>query len=187
MQTPLMYVQQDVLKFDAPFMGLLQLAGGAGALAGAALYTWLCRRLPLRPMLVAGLLLNAVAALLYLGYRSATAALVIDATGGFLVGLGTLPLYDLAVRATPKGSESFGYALMMSVRAIAMFGLSDVLGSALYERLHTGFAGLVWINAAASVAVLLFVPFLPAALLASRDGKRGPMHGNTLGDPPSRE
>jgi Na+/melibiose symporter-like transporter len=174
MQTPLMYVQQDVLKLDARFMGLLQLAGGAGALAGAAVYTWLCRHLPLRPMLMAGLVLNAVAALLYLGYRSATAALVIDTTGGFLVGLGTLPLYDLAVRATPKGSESFGYALMMSVRAIAMFGLSDVLGSALYERLHTGFAGLVWINAASSAAVLLFVPFLPASLLAAREGKQPP-------------
>lgn len=185
MQTPLMYVQQDVLKLDARFMGLLQLAGGAGALSGAALYTWLCRRVPLRALLMVGLMLNAVAALLYLGYRSAAAALVIDTTGGFLVGLGTLPLYDLAVRATPRGSESFGYALMMSVRAIAMFGLSDVLGSALYQRLHTGFAGLVWINAVCSAAVLLVVPFLPASLLATREGKPQSTDETTVGRAPT--
>ena len=118
-----------------------------------------------------GIVLNAVAALLYLGYRSATAALVIDTTAAFVVTLGTLPLYDLATRATPRGSESFGYALMMSVRNLSLFGISDVLGSLLYGRFHLGFERLVWINAASSAAVLLFVPFLPAVLLAHREGE----------------
>lgn len=171
LQTPLMYYQQDVLKFDARFMGFLQLAGGAGAIGGATLYSWLCRRIPLRRLLVVGIVLNALAALMYLGYRSAAAAVLIDASAGFLVGLGTLPLYDLAVRATPAGSESFGYALMMSVRNLALFGVSDVLGSALYERLHTGLGGLVWINSVASAAVLLLVPFIPASLFTTREGR----------------
>ena len=171
LQTPLLYYQQDVLKLDVRFMGVLQLAGGAGVLAGAAVYTWMCRRLPLKLTLMGGIVLNAVAALLYLGYRSATAALVIDTTAGFVVALGTLPLYDLATRATPSGSESFGYALMMSVRNLSLFGISDVLGSLLYGRLHLGFERLVWINAASSAAVLLFVPFLPAVLLARREGE----------------
>ena len=72
------------------------------------------------------------------------------------------------------GSEGFGYALMMSVRNIAVFGVSDVVGSLLYGRFHLGFDKLVWINAGSSAAVLLFVPFLPAALLASREGKVQP-------------
>ena len=152
-------------------MGTLQSAGGLGAVAGSLTYAWLCRRVPLRRLLAAGMLLNAGAALLYLAYRSPTSALVIDTVAPFLVAIGTLPLYDLAIRSTPAGSESFGYALMMSVRNIALFGLSDVLGSALYQRLHAGFTGLVWINAASSAAVLLFVPLLPATLMTAREGR----------------
>ena len=171
LQTPLLFYRQDVLKFDGGFMGILQFAGGAGAIAGSVFYIWACRRLPLRVTLVSGILLNAAAALLYLGYRSANAALVIDAAGGFVVTLGVLPLYDLAARATPAGSEGFGYALMMSVQSIAL-SVSDVLGSLLYGRFHLGFDRLVWINAGSSAAVLLFVPLLPAALLASREGSR---------------
>ena len=171
LQTSLLYYQQDVLKLDVNFIGTLQLAGGAGALAGAALYAWLCRRLPLRWTLIGGIVLEAAAALLYLGYRSPTAALLIDTTAGVVGAVGTLPLFDLAVRATPKGSESFGFALMMSVRTIALFAVSDPLGSLIYGRFAHGFDKLVLANAGATLAVLLFVPLLPAALLQRREGQ----------------
>jgi hypothetical protein len=182
LQTPLLYYQQDVLKLGARFMGILQLAQGAGVLGGSAVYVWLCRRWPLRFTLVGGILVNAAAALLYLGYRSATTALLIDTTVGFVGAIAILPLYDLAVRATPAGSESFGYALMMSVRTISVFVISDPLGSMLYGRFHLGFDKLVLVNAGSTAAVLLFVPFLPAVLLAGREGVRnsGPGAG---GDP----
>lgn len=171
LQTPLLYYQQDVLKLDARFMGLLQLVGGAGVLVGAALYTWLCRRLPLRWSLLGGIVLSAAAALLYLAYRSATAALVIEALVGLTGALGTLPLYDLAARATPKGSESFGFALMMSVRNIALFAISDPLGSLLYGRYHLGLDKLALVNAGSTLAVVLLIPLIPAALLDPREGK----------------
>jgi len=171
LQTPLLYYQQDVLKLDAQFMGLLQLVGGAGVLAGAALYAWLCRRLPLRWSLLGGIVLCAAAALLYLAYRSATAALVIDGLVGLTGSLGALPLYDLAARATPKGSESFGFALMMSVRNIALFVISDPLGSLLYGRYHLGLDKLALVNAGATLAVLLLIPLIPAALIDSREGE----------------
>ena len=174
LQTPLLYYQQDVLQLGPQMMGWLQTAGGVGVLVGAALYAWLCRRLPLRLTLIGGIVLNAAAALLYLGYRSATSALVIDGLVGFLGAMGTLPLYDLAARATPKGSESFGFALLMSVRTLSQFGLSDPLGSYLYGRLQVGFATLILINAGSTLAVLLFLPFLPAALLARREGAIAP-------------
>ena len=170
LQTPLLYYQQDVLKLDARFMGILQFAGGAGVLVGAALYAWLCRRLPLRWTLPGGIVLCAASALLYLGYRSATAALLIDAAVGLTGSLGALPLYDLAARATPKGSESFGFALMMSVRNISLFAISDPLGSMLYDRYHLGLGKLAVVNAGATLAVLLLIPLLPGALLDSREG-----------------
>ncbi|HEY6475155.1 MAG TPA: MFS transporter [Polyangia bacterium] len=171
-QTPMLYYQQDVLKFDPRYIGFLQLLQGAGGIIGAAAYGYLCRRLTLRVSLIAGILLNAASTLLYLRYDSARAAALIDSSAAMLSILATLPLYDLAARATPVGVESFGFSLMMSIRNIAIFAISDVVGSKLYDRYHVGFKQLVWINAGSSAAVLLFVPLLPAALLAAREGDR---------------
>jgi predicted MFS family arabinose efflux permease len=166
----MLYYQQDVLKFDPRYIGFLQLLAGAGGIIGAAAYGYLCRRLTLRVSLIAGILLNAASTLLYLRYDSARAAALIDGSAAMLSILATLPLYDLAARATPVGVESFGFSLMMSIRNIAIFAISDVVGSKLYDRYHVGFKQLVWINAGSSAAVLLFVPLLPAALLAAREG-----------------
>jgi hypothetical protein len=168
-QTPMLYYQQDVLKLDPRFMGFLQLLGGAGGILGALAYSALCRRLPLRVSLTAGIVLNAASTLLYLRYDSAAAAMAIDGAAALLGTLATLPLYDLAARATPVGSESFGFALMMSLRNISIFAISDPFGSYLYDHYHLGFKHLVWLNAGSSAAVLLFVPLLPAVLLAARE------------------
>ena len=170
-QTPLLYHQQDVLRFSPAFMGRLQLIGGGGALLGAAVYAWLCRRVPLRTSLVSGIALNTGSTLFYLGYDSPAAAIAITLAAAVLGAIALLPIYDLAARATPGGSESFGYALLLSVQSLAMFGVSDVVGSTLYDRFHVGFKSLVWINAASTAAVLLFVPFLPRALLSPREAR----------------
>src|SRR6185312_8653828 len=172
-QTPMLYYQQDVLKFDPRFMGFLQTLGGVGSIVGAALYGALCRKVPLRTSLIAGILLNAGSTLFYLRYESATSAALIDGAAGLVGTLATLPLYDLAARATPPGVESFGYSLMMSIRNVALFAISDPLGSYLYSRHHVGFKQLVWLNAGSSAAVLLFIPVLPRALLAGREQSRG--------------
>jgi len=169
LQTPLLYYQQDVLKLDARTMGLLQFAGGGGAVVGAALYAWLCRRLPLRWTLPAGIVLCAAAALLYLVYRSASAALLIETAVGLTGSLGALPVYDLAARATPKGSESFGFGLMISIRNVALFAISDPVGSMLYGRYHLGLGKLALVNAGTTLTVLLLLPLIPAALLAPRE------------------
>ena len=169
-QTPLLYHQQDVLHLTPAFMGRLQLVGAAGALLGAAIYAWLCRRLPLRLTLVGGIVLNTASTLFYLGYDSPAAALAITFAAAVLGSIALLPIYDLAARATPAGSESFGYALLASVQSLATFAVSDPLGSLLYDQLKLGLPPLVWINAASTAAVLLFVPFLPRALLAPREG-----------------
>src|SRR4051794_9012647 len=171
-QTPMFYYQQDVLKLDPRFMGFLQLLGGAGGIIGAAAYGYLCRRLPLKVSLLAGILLHAASTLLYLGSASAGPAAVIDGSGARPGPRATLPFSDPPARATPAGSESFGFALMMSIRNVAIFAISDPFGSYLYDRYHIGFKQLVWLNAGSSVAVLFFVPLLPAALLASREESR---------------
>jgi predicted MFS family arabinose efflux permease len=169
LQTPQLYYQTDVLKLDPRFIGLLQLLGGVGVLVGSAIYGVVCRYVPLRWSLVVGIAVNALSSLFYLRYDSATSAAIIDSSNALLATLGILPVYDLAVRATPKGSESFGFALMMSIRNISIFAISDPVGSYLYGHYHVGFKSLVWINAASTFAVLLFVPLIPKVLLASRE------------------
>jgi hypothetical protein len=129
----------------------------------------------LKPLLLGGILLNAVSSVLYLWYRSPQSAMVIDTANGFLAILGILPLFDLAARATPKGSESFGYALLMSVYNIAVFAISNPVGSWLYELpgagWHHNLDRLIWLNSATSLVALVLVPLLPRILLAHREGE----------------
>jgi hypothetical protein len=122
-----------------------------------------------------GILLNAISSVLYLWYHSAMSAMVIDTSNGFLAVLGILPLFDLAARATPRGSESFGYALLMSVYNIAVFAISNPIGSWLYElpssEWHHNLTRLIWLNTGTSLIAFALVPFLPHILLTHRDGK----------------
>jgi predicted MFS family arabinose efflux permease len=168
-QTPLLYHQQDDLHFTPRDMGHLMLLGALGAIAGATAYGWLCRRVPLRALLIGGILLNTGSTLFYLAYTSLASAMGITLAAALLGSIAILPIYDLATRATPRGSESFGYALLMSVQSLTTFAVSDPLGATLYGHFHVRFPSLVWINSASTAAVLLFVPFLPRVLLARRD------------------
>jgi Na+/melibiose symporter-like transporter len=170
LQTPLLYYQQDVLSWSPQRMGVLQSAGAAGALAGAAAYSALCRRLPLGRLLPLGIALNVVATLSFLGYRSLATAAVIHVAAGVLGTLAVLPLYDLGARAAPKGSESLGFALLMSAQTLAMYGASDVIGSYLYGHLHFSWQKLVLVNAAWTAAVALYLPLIPRGLVAAREG-----------------
>lgn len=179
-KTALLYYQQDVLKFDKTFIGVLGMVAGFGGIIGAVLYSLACRRWSLRQVLYGTIVVHAVLTLLYLGYRTPESALVITAIEGATLVLAVLPLYDLSARATPRGSEALGYCIMMSVWNFT-FNISDVLGSWLYRHFHTNFAYLVWVNVVTTALVLVAVPFLPHALVDRRDGEgdvalQGPGH-----------
>src|SRR2546430_14113907 len=79
---------------------------------------------------------------------------------------------DLAARATPRGSEGLGFALMMSVRNAAL-AVSDIFGSWLIERHQVSFFSLVWLNAGTTALVLLAVPFLPRGVVCRGGGAPG--------------
>lgn len=170
------YYQQDVLHFSTQFIGRLQALGGLAGIVATILYAYACKRVPLRNLLLVGVLLNALSSLMYLAYRSPTSAMVIDSANGFLAILGILPLFDLAARATPKGSESFGYALLMSVYNIAVFAISYPVGSWLYEladpRWHHNLGRLVLLNTGTSLLALVLIPLLPGLLLDHREGTK---------------
>jgi hypothetical protein len=171
LQTPLLYYQQDVLHFDPLFMGLLQTWAGAGVIIGALIYGVVCRFVSLRLSLPVGIVLAAASTLAYLGYDSRSSAIAIHFLTAITGTLAVLPIYDVAARAAPEGSESFGYAFVLGMQTLATYAVSDVVGSYLYGRLHVGFARLVWVDALSTLAVLLFLPAVPRALLATREGE----------------
>lgn len=182
--TPLLYLEQDKLHFSQILIGNLDAAGGASAMAGAFTYSLLIRRFSLRRMLTVGILINAAGALLFYFFRSEGTALAVIIVNAYFGTIGVLPLFDLATRSTPRGGEAMGYALMMSVRNLALFG-SDYLGSWLIEHhLHIAIAGitiidhakfsfyqLIWLNSGSTLLALTAVPLLPRAVMSRREGE----------------
>lgn len=167
--TPLLFHQTNVLHFEAPFIGKLVSLEAATGLLTTMVYFAACRKFSVRSLIVFSIIVHAVGTIAYLFYHDTASAIAITAIGGITGTMTMLPVYDLAARGTPKGSESIGYAVMMSVWNLT-HALSDWTGSMLYSTFHRTFQDLVWINAGTTLMVLIVVPFLPAALMARRDG-----------------
>ncbi|MCX5784971.1 MAG: MFS transporter [Elusimicrobia bacterium] len=166
--TPLMFYQTDTLHFSEKFIGLLTLIDAIAGAAGAFFYVYFCRRLSLRQLLYGSVFFTAALSLLYLGYNDKNSAMMIEAIYCFALSLAQLPLFDLAARATPKGSEAVGYSVIMSVWNWGLF-FSDLIGSALFEKYHMTFKNLVWVNAGTTILVLAAIPFLPALLVDHKE------------------
>jgi MFS family permease len=167
--TPLFYKQTDELHFSNQAIGNLGVFGGLAGILATVVYSQLIHRIQIRTLLFIGIATSAVGTLLYLFYSDWTRAMFITSQNGFFFSLAELALLDLAARATPKGCEGLGYSLMLSISNAAQFG-ADIVGSHLADR-QWPFASLVYLNAGTTAIVLLFLPFLPAALMDSKDRK----------------
>jgi MFS family permease len=165
--TPLFYIQTDQLHFSKQAIGNLGVFSGAFAILAAILYSWLIKRVNIRVLLFASIAPAAIATLFYLFYSNYRHAVLIEAQNGFFFGLAEVALIDLAARSTPKGCEGLGYSLILSIRNVALFG-ADIVGSYLADH-KWPFAHLVYLNAGTTAIVLVLLPFLPAALMRSRD------------------
>lgn len=170
--TALFYRQQNDLHMTTQDQGVLRLFAGAGGIVASLVYGWLCRRVALRRLLVGGISTSAVLALGYLFYNSIPAARLIAGFEAFGLGIAEVALLDLALRATPFGSEGLGYAVVVSVTNIVTFG-SDWVGSAMMDLWHWPFWGLVLANAGATLLAAPLALLLPAAVVARRDGEAG--------------
>lgn len=169
LKTPLLYYQRDVLHFSKPFIGILGLVTAAGGVVGAVLYFFACRKYELKRLVAISIVVHAFGALFYLGYRDQNSALIVSAINGLTAALAMLPVYDIAARATPKGSEAIGYAVMMSVWNFTNMG-ADYVGSSLFDKvLHQQLNPLIWIDAATTLVVIVAVPFMPKALSMRED------------------
>jgi hypothetical protein len=171
LSTALFYKQQNDLHLDTQGQGALQLIGALAGIVGAITYGFVCRRLHLRALLMVGLGLATVASLGYLFYSSVGNAQKIEAFNGFCFAGAELAIMDLAIRATPRGSEAFGFSLLMSVRNFALFG-TDWFGSALIDRYHWSFNSVVVADAATTAIAVPLVLLLPVMLIRRRDSQQ---------------
>jgi predicted MFS family arabinose efflux permease len=167
--TAVFYRQQDVLHMTTEGQGtLVFLSGSFGVLAAALYGGFACRRFNLRTLLICCLLFGAAAQLGYLFYSTVGRARIIESFNGFGYTLAEVAMMHLAVRATPSGSEGLGFALMMSVRNLSLFG-SDWVGSKLLEVYHLHFSTLVIANGAFSLLAVPLVFLLPALMVDNKD------------------
>jgi MFS family permease len=167
-ETTLFYRQQNDLHMTTVAQGWLAFTSYGMGITTALAYTWFCRRMSLRQLLLIGLGGSAVTQAMFLFYDSVPAAFVIEGANGIGFALAELAFLDLSARATPRGSESLGYSLMLSVRHLALFG-TDIIGSHLMDNFGWRFTSLVWINTSTSLLAIPCVFLLPKVLLLQRD------------------
>jgi len=168
--TLMTFKQVRQLGFSYEQIGYLRLTFGVFGLLGALAFRILCGRLSLRWTLTIGLLIFAVGNLAYFFYNSMPAAFCIEALNGIMITLIQAPLFDLAARSTPKGSEALGYGLIMAVWSNVM-QFAPWFGSTLNQQFHISLAGLIWINVAVAIALVGLVPLMPRAIMDRREGQ----------------
>ena len=163
------------LHYSDAALGWLGLAGYGVALLSSGVYAWWCRKVSLRTSLYAAIVLTSLSAIPYLYYAAyepyMLRAATIEGVGTFLQYLAYLPLFDLAVRSTPKGSEALGYSLLISVWNVGLM-IGGKIGPSLYEHvLHKNMNQLIWLNAGVTLAGVFIVALVPKALVNSSEGK----------------
>lgn len=168
--TALFYKQQNELHMSTEVQGYLQLVASVTGVIASVGYGYFCRRFNLRTLLFVCLLTTTITNLGYMFYSSFNRAQLIDGLNGFGFNLAELALMDLAIRATPKGSEGMGFSLMMSVRNFALSG-TDWLGSKMLETYHVPFNWLVISNSATTLLAVPLIFLLPRLLIDKKDAE----------------
>ncbi len=166
--TAVFYKQQNDLHLDTQAQGTLQCISGVCGILAAIGYGYACRRLNLRTLLVICLTMATAANFVFLFYTSPVNARLIEGFNGFGYTLAELVMMDLAVRATPAGSEGLGFSLMMSVRNFALYG-TDWLGSAALDKYHLPFDALVAANCATTLLTVPLALLLPGTFVRKKD------------------
>jgi MFS family permease len=167
--TPLQYYLQNTLQAEDAQWGQWNAIFSASFIPTFMLFGVLCRKFPLKTLLLWGTVVALPQLVPLLFMHSVTGALIAAVPIGLMGGVATAAYLDLIIRSSPRGLE--GTTLMMSVGlnwVAVRFG--DVLGTYLYDY-HGGFAACV---IAITVVYALILPVLllvPKDLIATPDGQ----------------
>jgi len=167
--TPLQYYLQNALHAQDTQWGQWNAIYAASFIPTFMVFGLLCRRLPLRTLLLWGTVAAVPQFVPLLFIKSMTAALIAAVPVGLMGGVATASYLDLIIRSCPSGLQ--GTTLMMSSSIFFIVSRSgDVLGTSLYDD-YGGFAACV---AAITVVYAMILPALllvPKHLTATADGE----------------
>jgi hypothetical protein len=167
--TPLQYHLQNTLHAADAQWGQWNAIFAASFIPTFIVYGLLCRRFPLRTLLLWGTIAAVPQMVPLLFIHTMTQALIAAVPIGLMGGVATGAYLDLIIRSCPRGLQ--GTTLMMSGSlyfVVARFG--DVLGTNLYDR-YGGFTVCV---VAITIVYALILPallLLPTKLVATADGQ----------------
>ena len=167
--TPLQYYLQNTLHAEDAQWGQWNAIFGASFIPTFMVFGLLCRRFPLKTLLLWGTVVAVPQMVPLLFIHSVTGALIAAVPVGLMGGVATAAYLDLLIRSCPRGLQ--GTTLMMSgglYFIASRFG--DVLGTNLYGY-YGSFAVCV---IAITVVYALILPTLllvPKRLIATADGQ----------------
>ena len=168
-ETALQYYLQNTLhatdaqwgQWNAIFSGFL--------IPTFLLFGFLCRRFPLRTLLLGGTLIAVPQMIPLLFIHSIDGALIAAVPIGLLGGIANAAYLDLIIRSCPRGLQ--GTTLMMSAGLFFVatrFG--DLLGTHLYDHFG-GFQVCVIASTAVYALILPVILLIPRPLIDTADGR----------------
>jgi MFS family permease len=167
--TPLQYHLQNSLHATDAQWGQWNAIFAASFIPTFIAYGFLCRRFPLKTLLLWGTVAAVPQMIPLLFIHTMTGALIAAVPIGLMGGVATGAYMDLIIRSCPRGLQ--GTTLMMSSSlyfVVSRFG--DVLGTSLYDH----FGGFAVCVIAITIVYALIVPTLllvPGRLIATADGQ----------------
>jgi hypothetical protein len=165
--TPLQYYLQNVLKGDDALWGQWNAIFTASFAPTFVIFGLLCRRLPLRTLLIWGSVAAIPQMVPLLFIQSPTGALVAAIPIGLLGGLATAAYTDLIIRCTPPGLEGTTMMLSSSLFFISSrFG--DVLGAYIYRH-YGGFTPCVFAIVVVYALIVPVIFLIPRPIVANSD------------------
>jgi MFS family permease len=167
--TPLQYYLQNALHATDAQWGQWNAIFAASFIPTFMVFGLLCRKVPLKALLVWGTVVAVPQMVPLLFIHSMTAALIAAVPIGLMGGVATAAYLDLIIRSCPRGLQ--GTTLMMSG---SLFFIASRFGDVLGTNLYDHYGGFVVCVIAITVMYALILPTLvlvPQRLTATTDGQ----------------
>ncbi len=169
-ETPLQYYLQNTLRGGDAQWGQWNAIVEASYIPTFIVFRLLCRRFPLKTLLLWGTIIAIPQMAPILWVHSATTALIAAVAMGLMGGVATAAYLDLIIRSCPAGLQ--GTILMMSTAlSVIVSRFGDVLGTALYQD-YGGFTVCVVAITAVYALILPVLMLIPKDLIVTADGQK---------------
>jgi MFS family permease len=161
------------LGFSERFYGVTEALTAVASIAASVGYGFYCRRVPMRVLVHASIVLGVLSTLAYATVTDERSAVVVTLVAGATYMTATLIQLDLAARSCPPRVAGTLFALLMALENLGA-SASTGLGGFLYDHgverwgSRRAFEVLVLVGSAFTACCWLLVPLLPEADTTSR-------------------